>query len=108
MLYFARFGNFNSLYIQMLIELIYSCGVEIIKCKQNKKTVKVWISVPEHSNITNSRGQEVAGDYLAKCTKDLFQKHIGVGGHIRFAYEIRKGDVWTQMQRTDALSANIF
>lgn len=93
----------NMLYIWTIMQLLCSCGVTFDESKPVHGTIKLFISVPEHSYKTNCHDEEVAGAFLAKYTKQVLDETIGHGIDLDVAYRVRKGETWTVQQRNDKL-----
>lgn len=95
--------NFNEFYIWMIVRLLSSCGVTFDKYIIVHGTIKLFISVPEHSYKTNCYGEEVAGKTLAKYAKQALNESIGHGIDLDVSFRIRNGETWTEQQKNNEL-----
>lgn len=69
-------------------------GIKIENQKEEGGCLINYISVPEHSYVVDAHGNEMAGDYLAKRTKEIFHD-LGTKNVI-WKCRIRKGETWTK------------
>jgi len=67
-------------------------------------TLVVKISVPETSYHINARGQEMAGDVLAKRAKKALKQDCKISNLVLLS-RVRKGEHWTKEQ-SDAVIKN--
>lgn len=67
-------------------------------------TLVVKISVPETSYHVNAKGQEMAGDVLAKRAKKALKQDCKISNLVLLS-RVRKGEHWTKEQ-SDAVIKN--
>lgn len=79
-----------------------SYGITFDHEEETSDQLKLWISVPEHSENTDVHGNEMAGDYLAKRVKTML-KEMGVINLIILA-KIRKDEYWTKQMGKDRMN----
>ncbi|MBS6715308.1 MAG: hypothetical protein KH231_07545 [Dialister sp.] len=99
--------SLNAFYVWMIVQLLNSCGVTFDKHVLVPGTMKLFISVPEHSYKTNCYGEEVAGKVLAKYTKQVLDENIGHGIDLGVSFRIRNGEMWTEQQKNNELLSGL-
>lgn len=76
-----------------------SFGVEIEKVNESVDSLEIFISVPKSSYQSDTHGNEMARDYLAKLFKDKM-KDMGVK-RLTVRYRIRN-EYWTEQMSQDS------
>lgn len=75
-------------------------GIVIERENETEDALEIRISVPEHSCINNSSGEEMAGGNLAARFKDVLVE-IGVK-RLVVKYRVRSGEYWSDDMKKDA------
>lgn len=69
-------------------------GIKFEKDVIDRERCTIYISVPEHSEIINSCGIEMAGQMMGVICKDTLAEFCGLKLPIKC--KVRKGEFWTK------------